>query len=139
MSFNWRDEEVTSISISADLCAHIYSFIEETLIIHESVIIHGIGTQNTSFLVAMIYIMQKFKWTLKKSFEYLLMKWPVLTLNPHIAMLLQGLENHLTQIFGELSDDWDNLSMNATQEEVLAHNTHTNVIAIMHQLPETSQ
>lgn len=105
---------------------------------HESVIVHGIGTQNTSFLVAIIYLMQKFRWTLKKSFEYLLMKRPVLTLDPHIAMLLQGLEHHLTQIYGELSDDWENLRMNATWEEILAHNTHTNVIQVMQQLPEPS-
>jgi len=44
MVFNWRDEEITNVSISADICEQIYVFIEESLQEHDSVIIHGIGT-----------------------------------------------------------------------------------------------
>lgn len=136
MIFNWRDEEITRISISAELCEQIYEFIENCLKGHESVIIHGIGTQSTSFLVALVYLMQRFKWTFHKSFEYLQLKRPVLQISEHISMLCQGLEAHLMMKYGRLSDDWAPLGPEASQEEHLAHNTHTNALLGHHVFEE---
>lgn len=74
ITLNWRDEDQLSININAQLCDHLYNFIEECLVQHDSVIVHGIGTQSTTFLVAAIYLMMKFKWTFIKTFDYLVMK-----------------------------------------------------------------
>lgn len=63
-----------------------------------------------------------------KSLDYLVIKRPVLQVHPHIALLCEGLQNHLIAKFGSLSDTWDSLAENASQEEHLAHNTHTNAM-----------
>ena len=63
-----------------------------------------------------------------KSFDYLVMKRPTLVISPHIAMLCEGLQNHLMMTHGMLSDDWSPLGPSASPEEHLAHNTHTNAM-----------
>ena len=81
MSFNWRDEEINQVYLNAEICEKIYQFVEDGLRVHDSVIIHGIGTQTTSFLVSLVYLMRKFKWTFMKSFDYLVMKRPTLVIS----------------------------------------------------------
>jgi len=70
-----------------------------------------------------------------KSFDYLLMKRPVLTISPHIAMLCEGLQAHLMMKFGKLSDDWEPIGLECSPEEHLAHNTHTNAMLGFQQFP----
>jgi protein-tyrosine phosphatase len=44
LSFQWTDDEINQVYLNAEICEKIFTFIEEALRVHDSVIIHGIGT-----------------------------------------------------------------------------------------------
>ena len=74
----------------------IFEFIEAALKKSDSVMIHGIHNQSTSYLVVIIYLMMKFSWDFETSFEYMLTKQPNLYLVPRFVEIVKVLEQFLS-------------------------------------------
>ena len=94
LSFDWREEY--QIHVNEDTWNSIYQFVEAALVGSNSVMVHGIHNQSTSYLVVMIYLMMKFNWNFDKSFEYMLTKQPNFYLVPHFVEIVKVLEQLLT-------------------------------------------
>ena len=93
ISFDWREEY--EIFVNEDTWNSIYDFIETGLAKSNSVLVHGIYNQWTSYLVITIYLMMKFKWRFEQTFEYMLTKQPNFYLVPHFVKIVKVLEQFL--------------------------------------------
>lgn len=93
LSFDWKEEY--EIHVDEDTCNSIYDFIESGLAKTNSVLVHGVHNQCTSYLVISIYLMMKFKWSFEQTFEYMLTKQPNFYLVPHFVAIVKVVEEYL--------------------------------------------
>lgn len=72
LTFYWFDQDNQVLFDMEDKIAYeIFNFIEEALVRAESVLVHSVRGQSRASAVLAVYFMQKYKWTLFKTLEFL--------------------------------------------------------------------
>ena len=96
-----------------EITKRIVEFIDNSYIIGEGVLAHSFKGQDRVCIVVLIYLMKKYKWSLKKSIEYLKSKKPDVDIPIYFYEQLQKFENRM-KLRKELTIDipweYDNLT-----------------------------
>ena len=88
----------------------------------EWVLVHGISNGSVIYLVAGIYLMMRFKWTINKTIDYLWVKQPWFYIAPHFHKALCFLEDTLKAKYKtEISGSWDLNRKMKKQEQIITH------------------
>ncbi|CAI2386666.1 unnamed protein product [Moneuplotes crassus] len=95
LSFDWR-EEYSQIHVDESTCNEIYRFIETGLSQSNSIMVHGIHNQSTSYLAISIYLMLKFSWSLGQTYDYMVIKQPNFFLTPHFESIAELVEKFVS-------------------------------------------
>ena len=128
LTLKWFENETQFLFDNKDeLPNKIVEFIDTALETGEGILGHSVKGQNRICIVVIIYLMKKYKWSLKKSLEYLKSKKKDVNIVPYFFIQLQNFEQRLIQR-GELKQndipwDFDNLT---DPEEKLLRNTYMN-------------
>lgn len=128
MTFYWLENDKQIIFDHKDeVMNNTYKFIEEALLVGDSVLVHSVRGHNRSVCIISAYLMRKFRWTLYKTLEFLHSRRPDLEIRANFFNQLLVIENRLTKLgFGAKSYNWKELSDKADTEEILLTNTFIN-------------
>ena len=108
--------------VTEDVWNTIYNFISSGLKKSEWVLVHGISNGSVIYLVAGIYLMMRFKWTVNKAIEYLWVKQPWFYIAPHFHKALYFLEGIIkSKNSSEISGTWDLTREMKKQEQIITH------------------
>jgi hypothetical protein len=129
LTLNWSESPNQILFDSNDEIADkILFFIDDSCINGEGLLAHSFKGQDRVCCVVLIYLMKKYKWSLKKSMEYLKSKKQDVDIPPFFLSQLIKFESRLIQR-GELTKDipwsFENLK---DPEEKLLRNTYMNGI-----------
>ena len=132
LTLNWSENPNQILFDPNDEIADkILFFIDDSFINGEGLLAHSFKGQNRVCIVVLIYLMKKYKWSLKKSMEYLKSKKQDVDIPPFFLSQLIKFEGRLIQR-GELSKDipwsYENLK---DPEEKLLRNTYINGLNII--------
>ena len=127
LTLNWSENPNQILFDPNDEIADkILFFIDDSFINGEGLLAHSFKGQNRVCIVVLIYLMKKYKWSLKKSMEYLKSKKQDVDIPPFFLSQLIKFESRLIQR-GELTKDipwsFENLK---DPEEKLLRNTYIN-------------
>ena len=127
LTLNWEESNTQTLFDPKDEIADkILFFIEDSFINGEGILAHSFKGKNRVCIVVLIYLMKKYKWSLKKSMEYLKSKKQDVDIPPYFLSQLIKFESRLIQK-GELTKDipwsFENLK---DPEEKLLRNTYMN-------------
>ena len=127
LTLNWSEAPNQILFDPKDEIADkILFFIDDSCINGEGLLAHSFKGQNRVCIVVLIYLMKKYKWSLKKSMEYLKSKKQDIDIPPYFLSQLIKFESRLIQR-GELTKDipwtFENLK---DPEEKLLRNTYMN-------------
>ena len=128
LTLNWTEVPNQILFDKEDEIANkIVEFVDNSYLGNgEGILAHSFRGQDRVCIVALIYLMKKYKWSLKKSYEYLKSKKQDIDIPIYFFMQLQNFENRLKNK-GELTRDipweFDNL---IDSEEKLLRNTYIN-------------
>ena len=127
LTLNWSESPNQLLFDPNDEIADkILFFIDDSFINGEGILAHSFKGQNRVCIVVLIYLMKKYKWSLKKSMEYLKSKKQDVDIPPYFLSQLIKFESRLIQK-GELTKDipwsFENLK---NPEEKLLRNTYIN-------------
>ena len=128
LTLNWSETPNQILFDSKDEIANrIVGFIDNSYLGKgEGLLAHSFRGQNRVCIVVLIYLMKKYKWSLKKSFEYLKSKKQDVDIPNYFFLQLQNFENRLKNR-GELTRDipWEFGNL-IDPEEKLLRNTYMN-------------
>ena len=128
LTLNWSETPNQILFDSKDEIANrIVSFIDNSYFGKgEGLLAHSFRGQNRVCIVVLIYLMKKYKWSLKKSFEYLKSKKQNVDIPNYFFQQLINFENRLRSK-GELTRDipWEFGNL-IDPEEKLLRNTYLN-------------
>ena len=129
LTLNWEESNNQILFDPKDEIADkILFFVEDSFINGEGILAHSFKGKNRVCIVVLIYLMKKYKWSLKKSMEYLKSKKQDVDIPPYFLSQLIKFESRLLQK-GELTKDipwsFENLK---DPEEKLLRNTYMNGI-----------
>ena len=127
LTLNWNEVPNQILFDSKDeIVEKIMSFIEKSLHEGEGLLVHSFKGQNRACLIALIYLMKKYKWSLLKSMQYLKSKKNDVNIMPNFYAQLEKYQQRLIQR-GELSRDipWEFENL-IDDEEKLMRNTYMN-------------
>ena len=127
LTLNWAESPNQNLFDQDDEIAEkILYFIDDSFINGEGILAHSFKGQNRVCIVVLIYLMKKYKWSLKKSMEYLKSKKQDVNIPPFFLSQLIKFETRLLKK-GELTKDtpwsFENLK---DPEEKLLRNTYIN-------------
>ena len=131
LTYYWLDHETQVILDSNDKEANeCYNFIAEALDKGDSVLIHSVKGQNRACTILTVWIMRRYKWSLKKTLEFLHSRKPDFEMKTCFIQQLMAYENRLiSQGLGPKTSKWSEL-YEATDkfenEELLVRNTYLN-------------
>lgn len=136
LTFYWLDLDNQVLFDKNDkITTEILNFIEEAHANGESVLVHSNRGQSRASAVLAVYFMQKYRWTLFKTLEFLNSRRPDLEIRAAFINQLSEFERRLTsQGRGPESGDWNeigtksvsNMDKNVEKEELLLRNTFLN-------------
>jgi len=136
LTFYWLDVDNQVLFDKNDkITSEILNFIEEAHTKGESVLVHSNRGQSRASAVLVVYFMQKYKWTLFKTLEFLNSRRPDLEIRAAFINQLSEFERRLcSQGRGPESGDWNELSNKINidednlieNEELLLRNTFLN-------------
>lgn len=136
LTFYWLDVDNQVLFDQNDkITTEIFNFIEEAHAKGESVLVHSNRGQSRASAVLVVYFMQKYKWTLFKTLEFLNSRRPDLEIRAAFINQLSDFERRLcSQGRGPESGDWNELSHKINIgtdnliecEELLLRNTFLN-------------
>ena len=134
LTLNWSESPNQILFDPNDEIADkIVFFIEDSFINGEGLLAHSFKGQDRVCIVVLIYLIKKYKWSLKKSFEYLKSKKQDVDIPPYFLSQLIKFEGRLIQR-GELTKDipwtFENL---IDPEEKLLRNTYLNGLFYVNQ------
>ena len=96
-----------AIELTPDISNSIYQFIENALNQFEGVLIHSVNGKNRCCIAALIVLMQRYRWGLIKTLEFLNAKKPGLEMTASILKELLAFEQRLeSDNVKYLSKDW---------------------------------
>ena len=129
LTLNWAESPNQLLFDPNDEIADkILFFVDDSFINGEGLLAHSFKGQNRVCIVVLIYLMKKYRWSLKKSMEYLKSKKQDVDIPPYFLSQLIKFESRLIQR-GELTKDipwsFENLK---DPEEKLLRNTYINGI-----------
>ena len=127
LTLNWEESPGQSLFDQKDEIAdQILFFIEDSFNNGEGILAHSYKGKNRVCIVVLIYLMKKYKWSLKKSMEYLKSKKQDVDIPPFFLSQLIKFESRLIQK-GELSKDipWSFENIKDPDEKLL-RNTYMN-------------
>ena len=132
LTLNWSENPNQILFDPNDEIADkILFFIDDSFNNGEGLLAHSVKGQNRVCIVVLIYLMKKYKWSLKKSMEYLKSKKQDVDIPPFFLSQLIKFESRLIQR-GELTKDipwsFENLK---NPEEKLLRNTYINGLNII--------
>ena len=127
LTLNWEESNTQTLFDPKDEIADkILFFIEDSFNNGEGILAHSFKGKNRVCIVVLIFLMKKYKWSLKKSMEYLKSKKQDVDIPPYFLSQLIKFESRLIQK-GELTKDipwsFENLK---DPEEKLLRNTYMN-------------
>lgn len=132
LTYNWVDAASQIILDPADKVANeVFNFIEEAVELAEGVLIHSFHGQSRSCCVLSSYMMTKYRWSLRKTTEFLKCRHVELKMKPAFLQQLVGFEFRLAaKAERPLSLDWDSQDVSDLDSgELLLRNTYTNCTA----------
>jgi len=91
-NFNWQELEVPDQLEKQEIRESIISFIEDGLKEYKSVMIVSQKNQCRSVIVALLYLMMKYKWSTLRALEFLASKKPNLQITNEILKYFLRLE-----------------------------------------------
>ena len=112
LTFYWLDVDNQVLFDQNDkITTEIYNFIEEAHSKGESVLVHSNRGQSRASAVLVVYFMQKYKWTLFKTLEFLNSRRPDLEIRASFINQLSDFERKLwVQGRGPETGDWNEIS-----------------------------
>ena len=129
LTLNWEESPNQALFDQKDEIADkILLFVDDSFINGEGIMAHSFKGQNRVCIVVLIYLMKKYKWSLKKSMEYLKSKKQDVDIPSYFLSQLIKFEARLIQR-GELTKDipWSNENLKDPEEKLL-RNTYLNGI-----------
>ena len=132
LTLNWDETPKQTLFDPKDEIANrIVGFIDDSSKNGEGFLVHSVKGQNRACLVVLIYLIRKFRWSLKKSLEFLASKKNDIFIPNYFLSQLNAYEDRLFKIGqGPNSNSWNEIStgnMNdIDNEEVLIRNTFVN-------------
>ena len=129
LTLNWEESPNQALFDQKDEIADkILFFVDDSFINGEGIMAHSFKGQNRVCIVVLIYLMKKYKWSLKKSMEYLKSKKQDVDIPSYFLSQLIKFEARLIQR-GELTKDipWSNENLKDPEEKLL-RNTYLNGI-----------
>ena len=132
LTLNWSEAPNQILFDPNDEIADkILFFIEDSCINGEGLLAHSFKGQNRVCIVVLIYLMKKYKWSLKKSMEYLKSKKQDVDIPPYFLSQLIKFESRLFQR-GELTKDipWSFEKLKDPEEKLL-RNTYMNGLSVV--------
>ena len=128
LTLNWTEVPNQILFDKEDEIANkIVEFVDNSYLGNgEGLLAHSFKGQDRACIVALIYLMKKYKWSLKKSIEYLKSKKQDVEIPIYFYMQLQNFESRL-KIKGEFTKDipWEFGNLINTEEKLL-RNTYIN-------------
>ena len=128
LTLNWTEVPNQILFDKEDEIANkIVEFVDNSYLGNgEGILAHSFRGQDRVCIVALIYLMKKYKWSLKKSYEYLKSKKQDIDIPIYFFIQLQNFENRLRNK-GELTRDipWEFGNLIDTEEKLL-RNTYIN-------------
>lgn len=101
----------------------IVSFINDSFINGEGLLVHSVKGINRALVVVIIYFMKKYWWSVKKCMEFINIK----VKNGKIAKyFIKQLETYEKRIKRNMSKEWYNINSIKTAEEMIIRNTYLN-------------
>ena len=127
LTINWSENSNQILfDLKDEIANKIMEFIDRALLFGEGVLAHSFNGKNRVCIVAIIYLMKKYKWSLYKSMEYLKSKKDDVEITNYFYNQLENFQKRLI-LKGELTRDipweFENLIDN---EEKLLRNTYMN-------------
>ena len=129
LTINWSESPNQILfDLKDELAEKIVEFIDKGLSIGEGVLAHSFNGKNRVCLVALIYLMKKYKWSLLKSLQYLKSKKNDVEITNYFYNQLENFQKRLIQK-GELTRDipWEFENL-IDEEEKLMRNTYMNCL-----------
>ena len=131
LTYYWTDKSTQVILDSKDKIANqSYDFINEALEANESVLIHSGKNQNRACIIAALWIMRKYRWSLLKTLEFLNYRKPNLDIRTHFIQQLTAYESRLiSKGKGPKTSKWEDVFDKENpleSEELLLRNTYIN-------------
>lgn len=134
LTLNWTESPNQNLFDPKDEIANrIVGFIDDSFKTGEGFLVHSVRGQNRACLVVIIYFIRKYRWTLKKSMEFLSSKKNDIDVPPFFINQLSSFETRLTKGGqGPKSSNWNDVGTgqlnDIDNEEVLIRNTYLNGI-----------
>ena len=130
LTFNWVENPSSSLNfIKDDTAKKILYFIDDAFKKEEAVLITSVRGQNRAGAVALIYLMKKYSWSLRKALKYFCTKKAYFSLNKSYMNQLTVLEGIISKQV-KLSNENDWLSCINSKDELLLCNTYLNETVI---------
>ena len=125
LSFPFQDTYNENMYRSrGEVFVQCFEFIEKTLELGESVLLHSVKGESRSACIVLAYLMQKYSWALSKSLEFLNSRKPDCKINTSFLAQLVIFESQLTKTKQvSLAKTWDQTD---DPEETLLRNTYLN-------------
>jgi hypothetical protein len=120
---------VKPIEIDKETVDSIYNFVTTALSDYKGVLIHSVNGKNRCCVAALLVLMQRFRWGLIKTLEFLNHKKPGLEMTATLLKKLLLFETTLEKDkVGFLSKDWNTTFKQGLyyEEEKLIHNSYSN-------------
>ena len=130
LTFNWVENPSSSINfIKDDTAKKILYFIDDAIKKGEAVLITSVRGQNRAGAVALIYLMKKYNWCLRKALKYFCTKKLYFSLNKSYTNQLLFLESIISKQC-KLSNVNEWLACANSKDEILLCNTYLNEVEI---------
>lgn len=130
LTYDWEDNGSQVVLDKGDFVINeVYDFIEEALAREEGVLIHSSDGESRSCCVCAAYLMKRYRWSLKKTMEFMKSR----DLGADIKMgLMQQLQSYEKRMAvdckaGPLARDWDEVCELTNSDEALVRNTFVNI------------
>lgn len=132
LTLNWNESPTQHLFDPKDEIANrIVSFIDDSYKSGEGFLVHSVRGQNRACLVVLIYFIRKFRWSLRKSLEFLTSKKSDIDIPQFFSNQISNFETRLTKYgVGPKSNCWSDVGTGMVSdidnEEVVIRNTYLN-------------
>lgn len=132
LTLNWSESPNQSLFDPKDEVANrIVGFIDDSSKNGEGFLVHSLKGQNRACIVVLIYLVKKFRWSLKKCLDFLSSKKQDINIPNYFLSQLNAFEARLCKIGqGPKTSNWTEISTgnlnDIDNEELLIRNTYLN-------------
>lgn len=132
LTLNWSESPNQSLFDPKDEVANrIVGFIDDSSKNGEGFLVHSLKGQNRACIVVLIYLVKKFRWSLKKCLDFLSSKKQDVNIPNYFLSQLNAFEARLCKIGqGPKTSNWNEISTgnlsDIDNEELLIRNTYLN-------------